>query len=297
MSPQLRIISVHVYPLKSGAEVPDLKRAVLTPLGIVHDRTFMLCDLEGNYQSQRQIPGIARIQTQLTRSEITFTGANSKESLTLPLEGGTTNRMRAKVHKHFCEGIDQGNRAADWFMENLPESKYELRLLRIDHQRLTPVDPESVGNRSAKIGFADGYPLLITTEESLERFNRALKEHQVKPFEMARFRPNIVLEGDNRKLAPFIEDSFESLSCPERGVELSLPKPCQRCQIPAVDQDTGVITHDVKEYWKILREAHPRDFIPAKGAFFGMNAIIDRGTSGKVLEPGDYFDVISTRTK
>ncbi|MEC7905851.1 MAG: MOSC domain-containing protein [Verrucomicrobiota bacterium] len=54
-----------------------------------------------------------------------------------------------------------------------------------------------------EIGFADGYPLLVISQASLEDLNQRLEF----PVEMNRFRPNIVIEV----CQPYDEDKWYSI--------------------------------------------------------------------------------------
>lgn len=50
---------------------------------------------------------------------------------------------------------------------------------------------------------------------------------------MNRFRPNIVVEG----CSPHEEDTWQTLHV--GAITLRVAKPCSRCSVPTVDQDTG----------------------------------------------------------
>jgi hypothetical protein len=87
----------------------------------------------------------------------------------------------------------------------------------------------NVSNGSTKIGFADGFPLLVTTSASLEDFNKVLSH----PVRMDRFRPNIVVEGAEA----WEEDEWSRARVGD--VELCLLKPCGRCPVVDIDQESG----------------------------------------------------------
>lgn len=53
-----------------------------------------------------------------------------------------------------------------------------------------PVDP-AYARASDRVGFADGFPLLLAAESSLDALNAMLDE----PVPMERFRPNVVVSG------------------------------------------------------------------------------------------------------
>jgi uncharacterized protein len=73
---------------------------------------------------------------------------------------------------------------------------------------------------------------------SLQEINGRLRAQGVAEIGIERFRPNIVVEGDE----PFAEDRWKTLSI-ESGdgvLRLDLVKPCARCAIISVDPRTGI---------------------------------------------------------
>ena len=79
------------------------------------------------------------------------------------------------------------------------------------------------------VGFADGFPLLVISDESLEDLNNRLEY----PVLMNRFRPNLTISGGGA----FVEDTLSKVMV--KGIELDLVKPCARCVITTIDQETG----------------------------------------------------------
>lgn len=85
------------------------------------------------------------------------------------------------VQRKECQGVDQGDEAAAWFSELFD---IDCRLVRFTGHR-----PTSRGG--GEVMFADGYPLLVISAESLDDLNARLDE----PLPMNRFRPSLVVEG------------------------------------------------------------------------------------------------------
>lgn len=77
--------------------------------------------------------------------------------------------------------------------------------------------------------FADAYPLLLTSEASLQ----ALRDAGPADTEMRRFRPNLVIRGAEA----WAEDHWQRIAIDE--VELELVKPCERCVLITRDPLTG----------------------------------------------------------
>ena len=89
-----------------------------------------------------------------------------------------------------------------------------------------------------RVSFADGFPLLVAGQASLDDVNRRLEAKGVAPVPMNRFRPNLVIAGSE----PFAEDTWRRIRI-GRGaaaVEIDIVKPCARCSTVPVDQSTGI---------------------------------------------------------
>ncbi|MDX1357079.1 MAG: MOSC domain-containing protein, partial [Halomonas venusta] len=132
--------------------------------------------------------------------------------------------------------------------------------------------------------FADGYPFLITTTGSLDALNQALVANGQSPVPMNRFRPNIVVECESA----WAEDQWATL-VGQSGYELTLRKPCQRCKITTVDQQTGTVPQQA-EPLKTLLSLNTQPHL--KGAHFGQNATLTTG-QGSTIRVGD--EVVPTR--
>jgi uncharacterized protein YcbX len=107
-------------------------------------------------------------------------------------------------------------------------------------------------------GFADGYPILIISEASLQDLNSRLDTPH--PLLMNRFRPNIVVQN----CEPFAEDTWKRIRIGD--VEMALVKPCPRCVVTTIDKET---LEKSKEPLKTLATYRNQE----DGAMFGMNVI------------------------
>jgi uncharacterized protein YcbX len=170
--------------------------------------------------------------------------------------------------------VTQGEIADAWFTSFLG---VPARLLRFDPEGRRIASHKYTGKVEAPYKFADAFPLLITARASLADFNGRLAKKHESPVAMARFRPNIVLDG----LPAFEEDYVETL---RRGdLELRPVKPCARCSVPGVDPSTGSASSVVPDLLATYRGTKD-------GVMFGVNAIVTRG-AGATLTVGDEFEV------
>jgi uncharacterized protein YcbX len=242
---------LNVYPLKSAGGTP-LAGAELLPEGFRHDRSFMLIRPDGRHLSQREIPRMALLRPAYDGVKLTveFAGTGPDAPLVHAVRADGPV-LDVTVHGDPCQGVDQGDEAAAWFTALLGR---ECRLMRFAGRR-----PTEAGDGT--VGYADGFPLLVTSVESLEELNSRLDE----PLPMNRFRPNIVLEG----LGAWGEDSVRSVRIGD--VELELVKPCVRCVITTTDQETAV---KGREPLRTLATYRTLTFPDGdRGVIFGQNAV------------------------
>jgi uncharacterized protein YcbX len=168
-------------------------------------------------------------------------------------------------------GIDQGDAAAAWFSDHLGR---RARLVRFDPAKPRRCNPDYVGTTGAHTMFADGYPLLVIGQASLDDLNARLASKGSPPLPMNRFRPNVVVTG----LPPYDEDHLDTIE--SGGVTLKLVKSCVRCQVTTTDQATARVGIEPLATLGMYR----RDDALA-GVTFGMNAIVTAG-AGHPLETG-----------
>ncbi|MGJ6960409.1 MOSC domain-containing protein [Streptosporangium sp. G11] len=154
------------------------------------------------------------------------------------------------VHGKPCQGLDQGEVAAAWFSDLLG---LPCRLVRFTGTRAT-------SRGGGTLAFADGQPLSVLSRESLDDLNRRVDG----PLPMDRFRPNIVLEG----LGPYGEDAVSRLRI--GAAEIELIKPCGRCVIINVDQDSA---RRSGEPLRVLAGYRTRVFEGDRGIMFGRLGI------------------------
>jgi len=258
------IMGLFVYPVKSARGIARA-RVPLTSTGLEWDRQWMIVNGKGIFLSQRSHPQLARIVPQVTAGALVL-NAPGLPALTVPLDRGGT-RVAVKVWDDACVGIEQGSEAHEWVSRAIGEA---VRLMRAAPEMGRVANRKFAGATPAPIGFPDGYPLLVCNEASLEDLNQRLPAR----IPMERFRPNIVLRG----FPAWAEDSIDTLTI--GPVTLRLVKPCTRCTIPSIDQQTGEPSTDPAPALKQFRFSKA-----LRGVMFGENAVIVEG-SGEPIERG-----------
>lgn len=260
--------SISIYPIKS-MRGQDIAASLVERMGLQHDRRLMVVDAQGDFITQREFAGMALIDAHVNGSDMHL-AAPGMPGMAFPLrQSGVTESVNIWKSR-FVAAVDQGAQAAEWLSEYL---KMNVHLVHIASGYKRKVSHDHAIFEDDHVGFADGYPILVVSQASLDDLNGRLPG----PVAMNRFRPNLVIGG----CEPFAEDQWKRIRVGE--VELALVKPCARCQMPNIEQETGLIT---KETIATLSEYRRFD----GKIMFGVNAIpihtgaIQRGARVDILE-------------
>jgi uncharacterized protein YcbX len=276
------IARLFVYPIKSCAGV-ELPEVLLTETGLEFDRAWMVVDAQGEFVTQRELPRMALVQPTMKHMEMVL---RAPGMLALHVAFDRVEKpVRVKVWRDEVAAYDMGDIAAQWFSDFLsePGRPQTLRLVRFDPEQKRLSNMAWTDGVEAENQFADGFPLLVTSEASLAELNDKLLAAGHAAVTMARFRPNIVLAGIEAQ----DEDRVETMhvATAEGQARLQPAKPCPRCPIPDIDPLTAVSTPEVNDMLRTYR-AHAR----VNGAItFGMNCIVLEGVE-HLLKVGQSVD-------
>lgn len=273
-----RLAALHLFPVKSCGGLQPAE-AELSETGFDLDRAWMVVDRHGDMLTQRELPRMALVTPTLRHGDMVLR-APGMLALHLALET-VEGPCRVRVWDDEVAAWDMGELAAQWFSDFLGQP---LRLARFDPEVERLASRRWTGELRAPTMFSDGFPLLVASTASLADLNTRLAAAGEAPVTMARFRPNLVLEG----LEPWDEDHLREIDIhTDDGVAtLRLVKPCVRCSIPDVDPATAETGTAVARALAGFR-ADPR---MNGGLTFGMNAVIVSG-QGLRLRPGQAATV------
>ncbi len=247
----VKITQLVSYPIKSCAGIEHESVAV-DAMGLKGDRQWMLVDENNLFLSQRKHPKMALIQPLLTADKLTLNApAMQPLSIALTDQQKTT---QVTVWKDHLQAEVFGDTVNQWFTEYL---KTPVKLVHYGQQSFRQIDPD-FANAGQAVAFADGYPLLVAHQATLDQVNQQLSV----PVGMDRFRPNIVVSSD---LPPWAELQWQQLLSSDSVI--NLVKPCARCVMTGVNQNTGKQTGT--EVLKTLRLKFPHQ----DKAVFGINGI------------------------
>lgn len=263
----MHVSGLFLYPVKSlrGFAVPMVE---IDDLGFAGDRRFLVLDETGKFLTQRQVTRMALVSTALANGTLTLS-ADGAGSIRVP----TASDPAAPLHPVAVwksEGMlaeDCGPAVAVWLSDAL---RLKCRLVRIGEKFHRPVLKKAAHPGDA-FSFADGSPILVTSEASLADLNDHIQENAGEPVPMDRFRPNLVITG----CPAFAEDTWPRIRLGD--VVLRAAGKSDRCIMTTTDQLTGVRG---KEPLRTMATFRRDPALDPTAVYFGANFINEskRGT-------------------
>lgn len=272
----ITIEDLWLYPVKSlrGFRV---KASTLTPLGFLWDRHWMLIDEQGKFLTQRKIPAMVLIRTQLNNTHLILSKGGI-DDYHLPLNYPRENTTReASIWKDSCNVIFEEASVNAWLQQalNIELPVFMVRMKK--DTRRSQAKANLLGKETHTL-FADAAPFLISNSASLDIVNQALTQKSMDTVSIEQFRPNIVIKG----IEAFEEHNIQQLNHADYTFKHCYP--CQRCVMTTINLDSAQ-AHPKQEPFISLMSINT---MPdnAKAPAFGENAILTKG-EGKQIQLGD----------
>ena len=268
----MKVQDLYIYPVKSLGGI-RLDEALALQKGFEFDRRWMLVDESGMFISQRVEHRLALLQTSINDDSITIQHKQNPEiSISVPFQQSAIECMVVSVWDDTVEVNHLSREMDDWFSKFLGKS---CRFVYQPETGKRPVGLKYAENHE-QVSFADAFPYLLISQASLDELNSRL----AVPVPMNRFRPNIVVAGT----LPFEEDTWAEIQVGE--VRFKVAKPCARCVLTTVDQETGT-----KGLEPLATLAQYRSI--DNKVMFGQNLIaMNQG----VIRAGDPVEVLSMKS-
>lgn len=268
MNGMLRVQDIFIYPIKSLKGI-RLESAKVLERGFQYDRRWMLVDREGLFLTQRTHHQMALIQVELQDNHLLVsTQINQDNPIQIPFDRKLESQIEVEVwdDRMLANLVDPT--FDQWFSEVLG---IDCRLVVMPESTQRKVSLKYSVN-SESVSFADGMPYLIIGQESLNHLNSKLTQKVT----MNRFRPNIVFSGGES----YTEDNWKNIKIGD--VDFCVVKPCARCVLITVDQETGEKSKEPLRTLASYRTLNNK-------VYFGQNALaLQEG----VLRVGDSIQLI-----
>lgn len=258
--------SIHIYPVKSARGL-SLDSVQLDRFGPRDDRRWMLVDEEGGFVSQREHAAMARLGVTPAPGGIRLHWDDDTLDVAIPRSGA---ERTVTVWDDTVRARDAGKEPAQWLSAKLGAG---VRLVHMPEECRRLVDTR-FASAGETVSFADGFPLLLVSEAALDALNNRLSQ----PVALDRFRPNLVVAG----CQPHAEDGWKRLRIGE--VEFEVAKPCARCTVPSLDQETGAKHPELLRVLSSYRRGEDRK------VYFGQNLLYRQ--PGRIAV-GDPLEVLA----
>ncbi|MGH8171897.1 MAG: MOSC domain-containing protein [Rhodanobacteraceae bacterium] len=266
MTPTLA--ALHIFPIKSSAPLP-VDEATVEPRGLRYDRRWIVTDAEGRFLTGRQHPRLTLLKASPVNDAVLALSAPGMPVLRLQ-RPDVSDRVDVTVWKNTVPALAASSEADAWISRFLG---LPARMFFMDDDCVRPVDPD-YAQSGDEVSFADGFPLLMISQGSLDALNAKL----TAPVPMLRFRPNFVVANTSAHA----EDEWKRVRI--GSIEFDLVKQCSRCVFTTVDFEKGEFDPTGEPLRTLLTYRRSE-----RGVMFGQN-VIPRGVG--TVRVGDAVEVL-----
>ncbi|XP_040172837.1 molybdenum cofactor sulfurase [Anopheles arabiensis] len=237
-----RLVQLCLYPVKSCGPLRVTAGGwPLAPTGLLYDRAFLIVDEHGAAMTQKKLPAMCRIQPDIADGRLVLRHADLEdEPLTIELEGdgeagepAAAHLCQTKVCRDSVQGVDCGERAADWVSRALGVSG--LRLLRQSEQ-----EPRRQRQTDRALSLNNQAQLLLVNRTSVRWLRDKVGDGDWDGADapsldalVDRFRGNLIVET----VRPLEESDWRRVLVGPS--QFTVDGPCTRCQMICIDQATG----------------------------------------------------------
>jgi uncharacterized protein YcbX len=278
----MQISAINIYPIKSLKGI-SLDSAKVEERGLEFDRRWMLTTPEGMFFTQREFPRMATLAVAVESGELRVESPEAG-TIAIPFEPDLGERQKVTVWQSVCDGLAYNGAVSEWFSDAIGTN---CRLVYMPDASRRHINPR-FDRGDDVVSFADGYPLMLLGDGSLEELNSRLEA----PLPMNRFRPNLVVSGSEA----FAEDDWRTIRVGEALFHST--KPCERCVVTTVDQSRGEF--DGKEPLKtlatyrlakmVMPERVEKLGLSENAVLFGQNLVCEN--PGATIRVGDKGEAL-----
>ena len=297
------IKDIILYPIK-GCKGISLSSSIINNYGLKYDREYCLMSKKRHkIISQSSKPKICFISPSIpTENGIKISAPNMNDSIYVKKTYDIDKRIKISYwnYKQGIYGYDQGDIISKWLTKYFILSGYdkydEIRLIlfdpnfkRITHKKDTSINYLNKNkNTISMVTFSNEFQFLICSQESLNGLNHRIKSNRLQnndkynvkmdKIRMDRFRPNIVVSSNGFYSANW-EDNIKIFAT-NNGIKFYFSKPCPRCGMPSINQQTGKRYKEPKQTLLKYRTGQKLNYLKEANwkmkLFFGSYFIHDK---------------------
>ncbi|RYY14102.1 MAG: MOSC domain-containing protein [Cytophagaceae bacterium] len=230
LSSAITLAGIFIYPVKSLGGI-SLPAAELTPRGLRHDRRWLIVDERDRFLTQREHAEMALLAVEPAYNGFLLRHQQRPElpPLYVPFEATPEKTLFVTIWDDLVFAWRGAKEADKWLSEALGRACKLVYMSDMVRREVEPDKPE-LNPAGTLVSFADGYPYLLASEESLTKLNAQLAE----PVPMNRFRPNLVVRGLAEADAEMEWTDFQIAGQSFRSV-----RGCGRCVVTTINQTTA----------------------------------------------------------
>ncbi|PZG12795.1 MOSC domain-containing protein [Micromonospora craterilacus] len=229
----MRLSEINTYPIK-GCRGLHHDEAEVQPWGLDGDRRWMMVDADGVGVTQRETTTLVRVRAHPAPGGLLLR-ADGHPDLVVPEPAGVAPVQVRTFRRRLLrvDALPAGPAADDWLGKVVDRP---VRLVWLAEPTRHVERGRKEYDPGDRVSFADAYPVLLTSTASLAALGDWLVAAGAEPVPMARFRPNLVVDG-----APaWAEDGWAGRPLRIGGVRFQAANPSARCLVTTTDQETGV---------------------------------------------------------
>lgn len=234
----MQVTELNIYPIKS-TQPTQVSQAFVEPKGLNFDREFMITESDGKFITARKDVELYRLTAFPIATGLVISHTSGQKCVAL-YQDFIEEQSSEVWGTHFYSKVAD-KRVNQWLSEILGR-EVQLRWLGSQSQRKV----ENFADNP--LSFADSHPVTLMSLKSLEQ----VQEWSPIPIEMARFRPNIVIDGN----IAFEEESWEQIQIGE--VLFRKSALCTRCVL--ITRNLSTLELDPQaEPFRTLKQKHTND--------------------------------------
>ena len=168
------LTDIYIYPIKSVKAISQ-PAAKVEEKGLSFDRRYMLVDLNGEFITGRTHPQLTQVDVQFSQKKLQL-NAPSMAQLMIDPALFTNKTITSQIWADKVNAVHCHQDYDRWFSEFLQQP---CQLVFFAENSL-----RCVKDRKTPVAFADGYPLLLINQTSVEHncfesIKRSLKNHAI----------------------------------------------------------------------------------------------------------------------
>lgn len=262
----MQITQLNLFPIKS-TQAYSVEQAFVQQHGLNFDRELMLTEPDGSFISARKDAALYQLSAFPIAGGVAICHANGEKRVVTYAEFG--KQQPSEVW---------GNQFPSWvasaetnaWLSRFIGREIQLRWLGEKSARVHASQPDTI------ISFADSYPLLLVSEQSLNQ----VQQWSPVPVKMAQFRANIVIDG----LHAFEEEQWQRIKLGE--VYFRVTQACTRCILITRDPQTLALEPQAEPF-RSLKKHHTNE----KGKpIFGIHLIPENEGVIRVTDRVEIID-------